>query len=571
MEITYISTSNIMYIVTGCFRWKLCSCQCTLRLLLLCVIIAVALHILSTVSPAANQVKQRVLRRIVAHKLTDKPTRSTLVSISTISTVHFDQLSNKTNLKNIQSAKVLRHNVESCTYNNTPWEQLHTFDKSHDHVNYSALSYAEVLHQRAIDATVILSLVDFGSLHMALNFWETSLVPYRIANYLFITLDTASCSILYSKNIPCYVYTHDEDAKQASVYNTKAFARKMYIRTLMILNALHLGYKVLHSDIDIIFFDNPLNDIHCNKLTCDIAPLWDYTGHNAGFVFIQPTNNSIRLYETMKKIGPLTMDQAAFNKGIDQLGKNIRVQDLDIKKYECGKSYWEIGQRTFAGDNPCDECLVVHNNWIISIEAKTYRFREMHLWQFDGEEHYYTDNCRKYLTYENVAIDSRINMEMDALKNALAIGHILNRTVIIPKFHFGRDQKESSIINGIKLRKFQAKFPNFREHTFLSHPKVPTDVKISRSEIYQIRSAFADAHISHTSLDNNNLVFLKPANYRSGATESEIRQWFGPLQHSVLQFHSLYKAFCCFDTKMENIKFSRRVHAGFVKSNYIQS
>ena len=34
----------------------------------------------------------------------------------------------------------------------------------------------------------------------------------------------------------------------------------MNIRTFMILDALRLGYNVLHTDIDVFFMKNPFND-----------------------------------------------------------------------------------------------------------------------------------------------------------------------------------------------------------------------------------------------------------------------------------------------------------------------
>ena len=44
-------------------------------------------------------------------------------------------------------------------------------------------------------------------------------------------------------------------------------------------------------------------------------------------------------------------------------------------------AFWR--DREFADDRACDACVVIHNNWIVSVEAKRYRFREMYMWFHD--------------------------------------------------------------------------------------------------------------------------------------------------------------------------------------------
>ena len=63
---------------------------------------------------------------------------------------------------------------------------------------------------------------------------------------------------------------------------------KMKIRTYMILDALKLGYTVVHTDADIYYVMNPLDDIVCSG-SCHLAALWDDSSYNAGFVYVRPT------------------------------------------------------------------------------------------------------------------------------------------------------------------------------------------------------------------------------------------------------------------------------------------
>ena len=48
---------------------------------------------------------------------------------------------------------------------------------------------------------------------------------------------------------------------------------------------------------------------------------------------------------------------------------NIR---LPREKYQCGYYYYERSQRYFADTaKTCAKCIVVHNNWIVSVDAKS--------------------------------------------------------------------------------------------------------------------------------------------------------------------------------------------------------
>jgi hypothetical protein len=59
--------------------------------------------------------------------------------------------------------------------------------------------------------------------------------------------------------------------------------------------------------------------------------------------------------------------------------------------YACGLGYFELGNRRFPRYvNECStesSCTaVVHNNWIVTYEAKVYRFKEHLMWAYDKGE-----------------------------------------------------------------------------------------------------------------------------------------------------------------------------------------
>jgi hypothetical protein len=76
--------------------------------------------------------------------------------------------------------------------------------------------------------------------------------------------------------------------------------------------------------------------------------------------------------------------------GGDDPGPPLRFHVLSPAAFPCGQVYYESTVRVFFDDEPkCDNCVVVHNNWITGLAAKTYRFREHLQWHVD-EDGYYT-------------------------------------------------------------------------------------------------------------------------------------------------------------------------------------
>jgi hypothetical protein len=108
---------------------------------------------------------------------------------------------------------------------------------------------------------IVLALVDSAFADMALNLYESSLRPNGIRNFLFVGAGRRACELLRNASLPCYHYTEDKDTEVASIYKSPEFIRKMNIRTDMILDALSVGFTVLHTDLDVVFLRNPLPDL----------------------------------------------------------------------------------------------------------------------------------------------------------------------------------------------------------------------------------------------------------------------------------------------------------------------
>ena len=201
----------------------------------------------------------------------------------------------------------------------------------------------------------------------------------------------------------------------------------------------------------------------------------------------------------------------------------------------------------------CHQCVIVHNNYIVSMSAKVYRFKELLMWMVDRNG-YYSNTQRKYLTFDNpidFGPEFTLEHELLALRTALRIGNILNRTVILPAFHCHgcynnacrNSARRCSLSSFIRMTSFDANMHGkYREHMFLHHPKVPQSIKDDKSNVIFINSTFSDGLFF---LSNNTLepfdVSFSPVDRENGASSKEIKEWFRPFHHhSVLQFHSLY-------------------------------
>ena len=123
-------------------------------------------------------------------------------------------------------------------------------------------TFVDVLSRRASsDKFIIIAMADYAFRDMAMNLYETSFKKHNIENFLFIANGRRLCDYMDERLIPCFVYTNNNDSDVSSKYGTLGFKQKMNIRTDMILDALRAGFTVLHTDVDVVFLKNPLQDL----------------------------------------------------------------------------------------------------------------------------------------------------------------------------------------------------------------------------------------------------------------------------------------------------------------------
>ena len=171
--------------------------------------------------------------------------------------------------------------------------------------------------KKAINNTLIISIVDSAYIEMALNLWETSFVKFGITNYLFICMDKEVKSLLPPGADDCFVATEDKDGERASPYGSAAFNRKVMVKTKISLDLLYLGYHIIVVDLDIVFLQNPLPHLVCND--CDLVIEDNNQGElNSGFYMIKPTSAAKELQKQsieMSKQPKPRDDQTIMNRG----------------------------------------------------------------------------------------------------------------------------------------------------------------------------------------------------------------------------------------------------------------
>ncbi len=241
--------------------------------------------------------------------------------------------------------------------------------------------------------------------------------------------------------------------------------------------------------------------------------------------------------------------------------KLITVKVLDHALFPTGQKYFDIGKRMFAGDNPENRTVLVHNNFIIGYENKIYRFKEQLMWYLDTDG-YYSNTKAKYVAFENSWFFPNKSQETRALENAFFIGHVLNRIVILPKFfcHICKKKPCPEIPDGPPLCAAHARYrvkdlnnvfgEKYREHVFLKHPLVPNSVRKSLSPFIYFEVDKAHLHpnpekIPIDKCDGTNLSNCQvhgPFNVSTNPVKTEtLKAWLETFSHySVLRFQHLH-------------------------------
>ena len=454
-------------------------------------------------------------------------------------------------------------------------------------------SFYKQLQSKADSKNVImLAFVDFAFIEMAINLYEYSLKKFGIKNYIFVCSDQDAYEALRRRGINAFLYSHTIDSKTPSAFGSNEFKLKVRIKHKVLAASVMLGFKTLLTDVDVVFFANPIprlanrhNDL---VIQDDMQTILFKTGQNvsswnvlnSGFLMVSPTYAGV---DMLQRILTLVMTlrihhQPALNWVVKEMlsTNSLDMARLNNKEFPCGKEYFENKQRMFFGDQDGQgkKPIIVHNNHYYTKLGKIHRFKEAGLWSVDKNQ-YFSNKSAKYILYRNPIDFGRRNRltlrkERDALITALTIGKLLKRIIIFPKFHcYGcenhackRATNYCSFNAHFHVQAFDEHFDGmYRENVFLNHPKVPKAIKTSISPKIRIvkKSLLGNASTS-------DIVIVTDNSEKILATH--IKSWFdsSPLaDFSVLNFDSLY-----FSIKYNNPKWWNTIDHAVSFCNYNQ-
>ncbi|CAN6212170.1 unnamed protein product [Urochloa humidicola] len=221
---------------------------------------------------------------------------------------------------------------------------------------------AQILEQVAVKKELIVALANSNVKEM-LEMWFTNIKRVGISNYLVVALDDSIENFCKSNDVP--VYRRDPDDGVDNIGKTGGNHAVSGLKFRVLREFLQLGYSVLLSDIDIIFFQNPfdylyrdsdvesISDGHNNMTAYGFNDVFDEPSmgwaryahtmriwvYNSGFFFIRPTIPSIELLDRVAgrlSREPKSWDQAVFNEelffpsrpGYEGLHASKRTMDI---------------------------------------------------------------------------------------------------------------------------------------------------------------------------------------------------------------------------------------------------
>ena len=139
--------------------------------------------------------------------------------------------------------------------------------------------------------------------------------------------------------------------------------------------------------------------------------------------------------------------------------------------------------------------------------------------------------------------------ELSTLRTALAIGLLLNRVVILPRFHCRHGECPLNSI--VHIKTFDAHLAGcYRENSFLRHPKVPYSVTHDVTDRQYI------THVNQT--------------FDVRVSRAEITRLFGDVSAKVLNLGDVHRVAVDLDDGSTDRAFSIRLQAAFRRARYRQ-
>ncbi len=362
------------------------------------------------------------------------------------------------------------------------------------HLEYRNSCYdnlEEIIRVRSSNNQIVVTNINYAYIDLTMH-WIHRLIRMNINNFFVYVLDQQSAEYFQHHHLSHLCYYNSQmitkDKSSYTSWGSSSFKTINNNKLFLANKILHLNYSVLISEIDVVWFQDPQKQLkELSKEYDVISQGLDYAQpnnrRNIGFFYLPFRNSSMKIMEEVENIlrkNPSAWDQGVFNEVIDRAVRNKQAKDLilDLKSHAFENFYLDP-------TIPINQTIITHLVGLDSAAHKTFVIKER---AFSEDVFGYLSYPRKYLTYNNPSIDP--NLQTELLKKAIYLSVILNRTLILPRFHCNHIKFYNNYYNmGVSPNCTAERFVNIeqlnshysiRENSFLHNPLVPKHIHNNR-------------------------------------------------------------------------------------------
>ncbi|CAI5501533.1 unnamed protein product [Closterium sp. Naga37s-1] len=264
-------------------------------------------------------------------------------------------------------------------------------------IPHTAVDLLPVLARRVPDGrggelqVVTLVAVTAGYAEMLMSFVCRLRSLGLASNLLVAALDEDLYRFAFTQGLPVYYEQASEEVKNMRAsecgYGSQCFRHFTKLKSRSVLKVLNAGYSVLWTDVDIVWFTDPLPDllsfgpgtlpIQSNEPDANL-PGTGVRRINSGFYFARADRKTIAAFEAITAHAAATKlsEQPSFYDVLcGEAGELVAAgavhglwEQKDVRR-ACAK----VG------------CSILHNNWISGREEKMRRFLANDMWHYDAE------------------------------------------------------------------------------------------------------------------------------------------------------------------------------------------
>jgi Nucleotide-diphospho-sugar transferase len=375
------------------------------------------------------------------------------------------------------------------------------------------------------------------------------------------------------------------------IFGSRNYVAATHVKPHVSNELLEMGYRVVLSDADIVWLRDPLPNlrslmgIDSPLASAELDFVMQDDGYMpcTGFYYMDSSPGSRQFMEAnlreLHARGDATIDQYVNNDLLSGAFKSrVKYRLLEQAEYPIGRVYFSLQPQAAAG---ATEPYVVHVNWMTGMWAKVLRLQEAGLWhvrdvdasRYYGHRYVTYTNYGPYLSEQSAPPSLREHrpttrqLELSALRNAIAIAYVLRRDLVLPLFVCGgmveghAEQQWCSLdwlVDGEHFEQLHTGLDGvnvaLRPHAFLADPRTPPTVRATQTQYDIVARKMLPTSVAFRS----STVKVASASNRTmcGATESEVRQWFADDAAPLLRFRSLFNSFAGFDDPLDNRRFA---------------